>query len=212
MKYGCVISLLFGFLMVSCGMHPVFADDQSDHVAYDNKSETSALKTVRRELDVYSISNWNDFDRSMKIQYEKDEQDGTAYLISGALLIVGGTVGYSNSSNSVEKLGFSISQSLGVAGLGYGAYLSFIGRDHSPFYESLSQSSLNSQQKDELVGIYMKKVRKNQDTEKWIRVASHASVAGINFYNASREEDRDLQAGLMVLGLVNALAAVSISF
>lgn len=211
MSYRLLLGFLVGSYLVSCGMHPVFASDLNGSV-YDLKSEVQSAKTVRRELDVFSINNWSDFEKSMLVQNIKDEQDGRAYLISGALLIVGGTVGYSNSSNSVEKLGFSVSQSLGVAGLGYGSYLYFIGRDHSPFYESLSKSSLNNQQKDELVKIYMERVRRNQDAEKWIRVASHATVSGINFYNASREEDRDLQAGLMILGLVNALAAVSISF
>jgi hypothetical protein len=170
-------------------------------------------KLIEREFSFKDLQTWNDFARAQERQVSKDRDTGFAYMVSGALLTLGGSVGYHNSKTSVEKLAYSLTQSLGVAGVGYGAYLYHVGNEHRSFYESVrNTTSLSESQRNDLFRSYAEQVRVVQYNSKWIRIVTHALVGALNFYNASREPDQDLRQGLNVIGTANALAAVSLSF
>lgn len=176
-------------------------------------SQMVFARSPGRELSLDDVQSWKQFVETMKTQEDRDRVDGQAYMISGALLVVGGIVGYHNSGSSVEKLAYSVSQSLGVAGIGYGAYLYNVGSEQTSFYHTVNNTpSLNDSQKDELVKNYVTEWKTNRHNEKVIRIITHSIVAAMNFYNASRENQNDLKQGLYVIGGVNALAAVSLTF
>jgi hypothetical protein len=170
-------------------------------------------KLIERAFSFKDLRTWQDFATAQEKQESKDQETGTAYMISGVLLSIGGSVGYHNAKTSVEKLAYSFTQSLGVAGVGYGAYLYHVGNEHRSFYEAVrSTSSLTENQRNDLFLNYAEQVRVVQYNAKWIRIVSHALVGALNFYNASRESDQDLKQGLNVIGAANVLAAVSLTF
>lgn len=176
-------------------------------------AEGALARNMRRELSLEDVSSWKEFDQAMQEQESADRTDGMAYMISGALLLAGGLVGYHNSGGNVEKLAYSVSQSLGIAGLGYGYYLYNVGTETRSFYESVRNTSgLSETNRNDLTRSYVKQWKVQQDNEKWMKMATYALVGGLNLYNASREKPGDLRQGLMILGGVNLLAAISLTF
>lgn len=172
-----------------------------------------ATSAYHREVTLDKVENWQDFRKKMIEQENVDHTDGWAYMVSGGLLLAGGLVGYHNGQTPVEKLAYSVSQSLGVAGIGYGAYLHYVGGEERAFYDTVEHArGLRSQDKDELVRSYVQTWRINRHNEKVIRIVTHSLVAALNIYNALQEERGDLRTGLMVIGGANALAAISLSF
>lgn len=165
-----------------------------------------------REISLSEVKDWHQFKIKIEQQEQQDQKKGQAYMISGGLLVIGGIIGYHNAHNSVEKLAYSVSQSLGVAGIGYGAYLSFVDSEQSSFYRSIESSKgLTDQNKNEIVRNYVAQWQENKRSERITRIATHALIGGLNIYNGMREEG-DLRQGLIVLGGVNLLAAISLSF
>lgn len=167
---------------------------------------------LSREVSLSEVRDWHQFKLKIQEQEKHDQLKGQAYMISGALLVAGGIVGYHNAHNSVEKLAYSVSQSLGVAGIGYGAYLNFVSSEQSSFYQSIDRSrSLTEENKNELVRNYVSNWQENKRAERLTRIATHSLIGALNIYNGFREEQGDLRQGLFVLGGVNLLAAISLS-
>jgi hypothetical protein len=110
-------------------------------------------------------------------------------------------------------LAYSVSQSLGIAGIGYGAYLKNVGGEQRSFFETVENAhGLSLQDKDELVRSYSQTWKINRHNEKWLRIITHSLVAALNIYNGLNEEPGELRTGLFVIGGANALAAISLSF
>lgn len=175
-------------------------------------AEGAFARSMRKELSLEDVTSWKEFDQAMLEQESVDRTDGMAYMISGALLLAGGLVGYHNAGGNVEKLAYSVSQSLGVAGLGYGYYLYHVGTETRSFYESVRNTSgLSETNRNDLTRNYVKQWKVQQENEKWMKIATYALVGGLNLYNASRESG-DLRQGLTILGGVNLLAAISLTF
>lgn len=167
---------------------------------------------ARRDYSLEDTQDWAQFQNLIERQQAEEMKTGQAYVISGSLLILGGIIGYHNARTPIEKLAYSVSQSLGVAGVGYGSYLHSIGSDQRSFYESvLASKSLSTENKNELVQNYVRTWRENRQNEKMIKIVTHSIVAAVNLYNGLREEG-ELRQGLVALGGINFLAAVSISF
>lgn len=165
-----------------------------------------------RDLDLQDASTWEEFRSIIQKQEESEKLNGQAYMISGALLVLGGMVGYHNAHTSVEKLAYSVTQSLGVAGVGYGAFLSAVGSPPRRFYQTVEASQgLSAQNKNELVRNYVTYLKEDRSNEKMIKIVTHALVSAVNIYNGMREQG-ELRQGLIALGGIHALAAISISF
>lgn len=165
----------------------------------------------QQEVDLNNVNDWKNFSQVMDEQIDTDERTGQAYMLSGGLLLLGGVVGYSSVGSSVEKLAYSVAQSLGVAGIGYGAYLLNVGGEERAFYQSVGKTSgLTLAQRDQLTKNYTAVWKERRRNEKLIRILSHSLVAAMNFYNASRTDQADLRQGLYVIGGVNAIVALSL--
>jgi len=169
-------------------------------------------KNSLRDLNLHDASTWEEFKTVIKKQERDEILNGRAYVISGALLALGGMVGYHNAQTSVEKLAYSVTQSLGVAGIGYGAYLHNVGSPQRSFYQSVESSqSLTLENKNELVWHYVTNLKEDRATERLIKIVTHSLVSAINIYNGMREQG-ELRQGLIALGGIHALAAISVSF
>ena len=175
-------------------------------------SEMALARSLRRELSLHDVETWKEFQAMMIEQESIDRTDGIAYMISGAVLLAGGLVGYHNSKGNIEKLAYSVSQSLGIAGLGYGSYLYTVGAETRSFYESVKNTNgLSDTHRNDLTKNYVGQWKVQKDNERWMKVATYALVGALNMYNGSREEG-ELRQGLMIIGGVNLLAAISLSF
>ena len=157
--------------------------------------------------------NWSEFSKTIEELRSKQKSEGVAYMVSGFLVLVGGGFGYANSTDSLQKVAFSLSQSLGIGALGYGYYSYKIGGGDRTFYDSVAGvSSLNEIQKDELTRSYFKVRQDNLKTNEWIRFVTHSLIAGLNLVYASQESNADVRSALYFVGGVNAMAAISIAF
>lgn len=164
------------------------------------------------EIDLSEVKTWSEFKSQIEEKEKRDQMTGQAYMISGGLLVLGGLIGYHNSRNSVEKLAYSVSQSLGVAGIGYGAYLSFVDSEERSFYETIDKSnSLSATNRDEIVRNYVVNWEENRRAERTTRIVTHSIVGVLNVYNGLREEQSDLKQGLVIIGGINLLAALSLT-
>lgn len=180
-------------------------------IIFSGASTLAESKT--KEIRLADVKTWNEFKVKMEQEERKDHLKGQAYMISGGLLVIGGIIGYHNAQNSVEKLAYSVSQSLGVGGIGYGAYLSFVDSEQRSFYRSVESSqSLSEENKNEIVRNYVLNKAENERSERITRIVTHSIVGALNVYNGLREEQNDLRQGLIILGGVNILAAISLSF
>ena len=174
---------------------------------------STLAESKAKEIRLADVKTWNEFKVKIEQEERKDHLKGQAYMISGGLLVIGGIIGYHNAQNSVEKLAYSVSQSLGVGGIGYGAYLSFVDSEQRSFYRSVESSqSLSEENKNEIVRNYVLNKAENERSERITRIVTHSIVGALNVYNGLREEQNDLRQGLIILGGVNILAAISLSF
>lgn len=172
----------------------------------------NSLAKSSRPLSIEDVTTWEEF-RTLVQQQENDEiLNGRAYIISGAVLVLGGMIGYHNAKTSVEKLAYSVTESLGVAGIGYGAYLNTVGSPQRSLYESIEASkSLTLTNKNDLVRNYALSMKENRKNERLIKIVTHSIVSAVNLYNGLREEG-ELRQGLIALGGIHFLAAISVSF
>ncbi len=165
-----------------------------------------------RTLDLQDVQSWRDFQTAIQKQEKEEISLGQAYMISGSLLILGGAIGYHNAHTSVEKLAYSVTESLGVGGIGYGASLYNIGSSERLFYNSVEATQgLSTHAKDELARNFSAQWRDHKEDERLIKIVTHSIVAAVNLYNGLREEG-ELRQGLTALAGINLIAAISFTF
>ncbi|MEQ1879070.1 MAG: hypothetical protein ABL958_20690 [Bdellovibrionia bacterium] len=156
---------------------------------------------------------WDNFSGFINEQSEKDRKLGIAYMVSGAAAIVGGTLGYQQTEDPFARTVFTVSQSMGIAAIGYGTFLMEIGHEDRAFHQAvLDTTSLSPQQKDELLGHYLREKRTFEKRARLIRAFTHGFIAALNFYNGSKQKDSNLQSVHYFIGGINLVAAVSFSF
>lgn len=157
-------------------------------------------------------AEWNEFQTYITQQEEENRRVGLSYLISGGVAAIGGAIGYQQSDDILSRSVFVITSNMGLAAFGWGATYYFTSSEMSSFYHSLEGSSLTAAQKNEVLQRYLKREKEEQEKRRWIRVATHVLLAGLNFYSASQESDRNIQSMFYVLGGANTILAISHSF
>ncbi|GIL16944.1 MAG: hypothetical protein BroJett040_06950 [Oligoflexia bacterium] len=174
---------------------------------------STQAKSLTQEYNLENVQTWEEFSRKVKLKTDKEQEEGRAYMISGGLLLVGSVVGYHNAHSSVEKLAYSVAQSLGIGGIGYGSYLYNIGGEERVIYTTILRADLGSHEKDALVRSYTHQWKENKQRDKMIRIVTHSLVGILNIYNGARvpSSEEDLRQGLYALGGINLLAALSLT-
>lgn len=165
----------------------------------------------RSELD--AKPTWDNFQKVIIEQKKRNEQEGLAYVISGGIAFVGGIVGYQRSNDLFAKGAYALSQSLGVAAVGYGAHESLIGSQERLIYDTLNADHfLNPAQRDQFVKIYFDlEAKKNRETQR-IAALTHGLLAGLNLYNGVQATHEDLRSTLYFIAVINVIACVTYSF
>lgn len=167
------------------------------------------VRAAAEDIRYDGPDTWEHFQKFMDEREEKDRVTGLSYMISGALATVGGVAGYYGTTDTFSRGAFAVSQTLGVAALGYGASVYWNGNTYNSFYRAVRDSALSPQQKSDLLVRYMRNERIERDRNRWIRIGVHTLLAGMNFYSANREENRDVRNLLQFLGAVNVVIALS---
>lgn len=175
-----------------------------------------AINEVRVSNNEVKTSNealrWEQYAKEMERQEHEDYRNGMSYIISGSIALAGGLWGDTITKDYMEKGIYTIFQTIGVASIGYGAYVWKIGSNDRSFYKMLELSKLSVEQKMLLLRSYNHQKKMTEKHERFIRAITHGLIAGLNFYSASRQKNDSVKNGLNFIGGVNILAAVSFTF
>ncbi len=171
---------------------------------------TSAQQEVKLNIE---NPRWESFENEIKLLERADYQNGLSYVISGSLALAGGLWGEAIADDSVEKGIYAVFQSIGIASVGYGAYLWQVGGEERALYHALAQTQgLSDADRTRFLRTYFAQRKQRLKREKLIRAITHGLVAGVNIYNATRQDERGVRDALYFIGGINVLAAVSFSF
>lgn len=157
-------------------------------------------------------TDWDAFHHYMDGRLHDDHVLGTSYMISGVVATVGGVIGYYSSADPVSRGVYAVAQSVGVAAIGFGANLYWIGNEYNSFYYAVDSSNLTSAQKTEVLARYLAREREYRKKSNWINVVTHSLIAGVNFYSANREPDRTVRGILYFLAGTNLAIAFAYAF
>ncbi len=160
----------------------------------------------------YTSLKWEDFSKDVELQKEKDRKNGLSYIISGTLALAGGILGSNVVEDTAEKGIYTVFQTIGVASIGYGAYIWQIGGEERSVFQTLQYSKLTSEQKTQFLRAYNFQRKEKEKKDRNIRAITHGLIAGLNFYNASQQKQDGLKSTLNFIGGVNLLAAISFTF
>lgn len=154
-------------------------------------------------------ATWAEFEVDMRKREHADEVVGLSYMVSGGIAMIGGIIGVQSSPDPYSRGFFAISETLGIAALGYGASIYWNGNEYSSFYRAVRDSSLPPAQKTELLRKFLENERAEYQRAEWIRIATYSLLAAVNFYAASQEPNPDVRRLLQFLGGVNLVLAFS---
>jgi len=159
-----------------------------------------------------SVIRWEQYVNEMERQEHEDYRNGMSYIISGSIALAGGLWGDSITNDYIEKGIYTIFQTIGIASVGYGAYVWKIGSEDRNFYKTVESSKLTIDQKTLLLRSYNFQKKQTEKNEKFIKAITHGLIAGLNFYSASRQKNDSVKNGLAFIGGVNLLASFSFMF
>jgi hypothetical protein len=164
------------------------------------------------EVAFNSTMSWKEYDAAVGEPRKLETAEGWGYLVSGSLALAGGIVGAGISSDPLAKGVYSLSQTIGIAALGYGSYKLMVGSDHQAFQNSLRGTKLSERQRNDLVRGYLAYRQEEVRKTERVKAITHGLIAGLNFYNASIEKNNDLKTVFYFIGGINALAAIHFAF
>lgn len=175
-------------------------------------SVVSSPAFAAEDIEYEGPAQWQHFDKFMREREEEDRITGLSYIISGAIATLGGSVGYYSSDDTFSRGAYAITQSVGIAALGYGASVYWNGNEYNSFYRAVRDSSISPSQKSEILSRFLENEKGQRARARWIRAGTHIVLAAVNFYSASREKDKDVRNIFNFLGGVNAVIGFSYAF
>lgn len=171
-----------------------------------------AWAALQREKVYSGSANWTEFRQHVLHQQREDERAGIAYMISGAVAAIGGTIAYQQSEEVFSRTIFAITSNLGLAAIGLGATYYWTGNELDSFYYAIEGSSLSLAERNEVLERFLYKQQEEKRRAKWIRVATHALLAAANIYGATQEENKEISSVFYFLGGANAMLALTYTF
>jgi hypothetical protein len=143
------------------------------------------------------------FDSTSKYQ-------GWGYLISGGVALGISVPAYYLSDDVFAKAIYSVTETLSVAAIGYGAFQLLVDDDMTRFVRIVrSVPGLTRAQRDQMAMSYLRESADRARNLRRIRVISHGLTAALNLVNAATSSNPNLSEALYFVGGVNLLAAVS---
>ncbi len=172
-------------------------------------SQLSLAQSQPKEKSI----EWPQLVERMEQKNAGDRVEGISYLISGSLAMAGGLAGQELSNDPLEKGVYTLFQSIGVASIGFGIYRWKVGNEDRWAYESAALApGLSNEQRMSMMRSFYRVKREREKQERFMRALTHGLIAALNVYGALQQENESLKNGLIFLGGVNALAAVSFAF
>jgi hypothetical protein len=157
-------------------------------------------------------SSWSEFEEMMNQQLQKNEVTGVSYMLSGAATLIGGLAGAQGAQDIYSRSVFALVQSFGVTAIGYGAGIYWNGGSYNSFYLAVRDSSLNANQKNELLRNYLNYEKQEKERERWIKAGTHFLLTALNAYSASKEENKDVKGIFQFLAGANLVIGLTYSF
>lgn len=161
---------------------------------------------------VFNTAKWDEFAKLVEAQKVSDRRNGLSYIISGSLALIGGIWGNSAVEDTAEKGIYTVFQTIGVASVGYGAYVWQIGGEERSVYQTLQLSKFTPEQKSQFLRAFNQQRKERERQDRIIRAVTHGLISGLNFYNASQQQQPSLRNTLNFIGGVNLLASISFAF
>jgi hypothetical protein len=172
----------------------------------------ASVQRARAQEPSIDATKWDKFAREVNRQEDRDYYNGISYIISGGLALAGGIWGANIAEDSAEKGVYTLFQTIGVASVGYGAYIWKIGGEERSIYRTLESTRFTPEQKTHFLRAYRFERRERERRDRFIRAITHGMIAGLNIYNASQQKEESIKSGLYFIGGVNLLAAISFTF
>ena len=136
--------------------------------------------------------------------------EGWGYLISGGVALGISVPAYYLSQDVFAKAIYSVTETLGVAAVGYGSYQVLVDDDMTRFVRVVkSVPGLTRSQREQFAMSYLRENADRARNLRRIRVISHGLTAALNLVNAVTSSNANLSDALYFVGGVNALAAFS---
>jgi len=167
------------------------------------------VKTLNEKKEI----NWIEFESQMKVSLEKDKKEGLSYMISGTLGLIGGMLAQSSTTDPLEKGIFTMSESIGLAAIGYGANKWMLGDEQRIIYDSIRNvKSINDQQRTDILYSYFERKKERERRESYIKAMTYGVISLVNIYSATQTTNESVRNGLYFIGGISALAAITYSF
>ena len=161
---------------------------------------------------VEESSDWSQFESAMIQARIEDQQVGMSYLISGGLVALGGMLGSQTANDSTSKFVFGLSESLGIAGMGYGIAKLSYGNEYNSLYDAIHSSKLSEEQKNSLVRVYLQKEKEKRESIKRVSFVTHLLLTAVNLYAATQEKDANSKTFFQFFAGANLALALAYTF
>jgi hypothetical protein len=162
--------------------------------------------------DFEMVQGWSDFDLSLQKVEELKHTEAISYILSGLLVTIGGMAGATAARVPSTKFIYGLSQSLGVAGIGYGSYMLYNGHEYSSFARAVRNTPMTSEQRDQLVREFLKAEQEQQETLRQVRLYTYLALGTLNLAAATQESERSAKTMFQIFSGINYALALSCTF
>lgn len=175
----------------------------------------SGFQALAQKPPVKAVQNsrdWQTFESTLAELRKDDKIRGVSYIVSGALVTVGGLVAAGSTDDPATKLVYGITTSAGVGAVAYGVSKLSFGNEYNSFYDAVRLSSLAPAQRDILVQNYLQNEEDRKRRHRRIATVAHLVAGTINLYSATREKDSNAKTFFGVLAGLNFAVGISYAF
>ncbi len=172
---------------------------------------TCSLHSSLLSAEEKNSIQWSDFEAKVQKKSKVDSVYGWSYIVSGILALGGGLIGEQRTSDPLELGVYTLFETMGVASIGYGAYVWKIGDEDRLMFNTLEGTQMSNDLKTQFLVSYNHQLNMKDKSDRIIRGLTHGLISALNFYSASQQHQEGLKTTLNFIGGVNLLAAISFS-
>ena len=176
-------------------------------------SLVSASAHAAHTAELMPPPEWDTFKNNLDEVKKVHETNGLSYMITGGAVAIGGGILSAQSNDQLTKLTLSLIQSVGIAGIGYGAGLYFEDGPDEIFRDTIAlQRDLTESQKNEITRNFLALNKTAIKRKRLITSLTYGLVAAFNTYNAIQTTDNGLRTVYWAVAGANAALSLSFAF